>query len=203
METPDRRARITAEIVARTGLDEATLETLVRTFYGKVMQDALLAPVFDAHIADWEPHLQRMCAFWSSVALLTGRYSGQPMAKHQPLPVDAAYFNRWLALFEETARETCTPAGAEHVVERARMIAQSLEMGIAGHHGVLLMKGERYRMPATGSGGGGGTNHTDDDPAGFASPPCFLHEIDPAFGGTAFDPQQAADVAGRSKTEPR
>ena len=200
METRERRARITADIVARTGLDEATIETLVRTFYGKVMQDDLLAPVFDARITDWEPHLQRMCAFWSSVALLTGRYSGQPMAKHQPLPVDAAYFDRWLTLFEETARETCTPAGAEHVVERARMIAQSLEMGIANHHGVLLMKGERYRIPATG---GGGTNDTDDDPAGFASPPRFLHEIDPAFGGTAVDPQQAADVAGRSKAEPR
>tara|TARA_R110002020_G_scaffold15140_6_gene53318 strand:+ start:1300 stop:1779 length:480 start_codon:yes stop_codon:yes gene_type:complete len=154
METPERRARITADIVARTGLDEPTIETLVRSFYARVMQDPLLAPVFDAHITDWEPHLERMCAFWSSVALLTGRYSGQPMAKHQPLPVDAAHFDRWLALFERTAREICTPAGADHVVERARMIAQSLEMGIAGHHGVLLMKGERYRLP-TGDGGGG------------------------------------------------
>ena len=42
----------------------------------------------------------QMCAFWSSVALMTGRYHGTPMAKHLPLPVDAGHFDRWLELFE-------------------------------------------------------------------------------------------------------
>jgi len=106
----ERRERITAEIVARTGIDERMIERLVRSFYAKVRADALLAPVFTARIRDWEPHLQRMCAFWSSVALMSGRYHGNPMAKHLPLPVDAAHFDRWLALFEATAREVCPPA---------------------------------------------------------------------------------------------
>ena len=43
---------------------------------------------FEERIADWDPHLERMCAFWSSVALMSGVYHGQPMAKHLPLPVD-------------------------------------------------------------------------------------------------------------------
>src|SRR5215203_5275453 len=84
-----------------------------------------------------------MCEFCSSVALMTGRYHGQPMRKHLPLPVDGRHFDRWLALFEATARELCPPKAADHFIERARRIAESLELGIAGTHGVMLGKGER------------------------------------------------------------
>ena len=88
-----------------------------------------------------------MCAFWSAVALLTGRYSGQPMRAHQPLPIDARHFDRWLDLFEATARDLCPPEAAELFVVRARKIAESLELGIAGSHGVLLRRGERFMRP--------------------------------------------------------
>jgi hemoglobin len=142
---PERRAEITAAIQAETGIDEAMIERLVRGFYARVRSDALIGPVFEARIADWEPHLQRMRAFWSSVALMTGRYHGQPMRKHLPLPVDGRHFDRWLALFEATARELCPPKAADHFTERARRIAESLELGIAGAHGVMLGKGERLR----------------------------------------------------------
>jgi hemoglobin len=141
------RAEITAEIVARTGIDEAMIERLVRRFYEAVREDPLLAPIFAARIRDWEPHLQRMFAFWSSVALMSGRYHGQPMAKHLPLPADGRHFDRWLALFEATARRECPPAAAEHFIERARRIAESLEMGMAAAHGVFLRPGERFRLP--------------------------------------------------------
>lgn len=142
-----KRAAITDDIVARTGIDEVMIEHLVRSFYTKIRDDALLGPVFDARISDWEPHLQRMCAFWSSVALMSGRYHGQPMEKHLPLPVDARHFDRWLALFMETANAVCPPAAAAHLIERANRIARSLELGIAGNHGKLLMKGHRFRRP--------------------------------------------------------
>ena len=141
----DRRDQIAGEIAARTGIDEPMIERLVRSFYAKIREDALLGPIFDARIHDWEPHLQRMCAFWSSVALMSGSYHGSPMAKHLPLPVDARHFDRWLALFEETAREVCPPEAEAHFVERAGRIAESLELGIAGRHGVLLRSGERFR----------------------------------------------------------
>jgi hemoglobin len=150
LDTAGRRESITAEIVAHTGIDERMIERLVRGFYAKVRADALLGPVFAARIGDWEPHLERMCAFWSSVALMSGRYHGSPMAKHLPLPVDAAHFDRWLALFEETAAELCPPNAAAHFVERARRIAQSIELGIAGSRGVLLGSGERLRESLPG-----------------------------------------------------
>jgi hemoglobin len=121
------------------------IERLVHAFYAKVRTDALLGPIFEARIRDWEAHLQRMCAFWSSVALMTGLYHGTPMAKHLPLSVDAEHFDRWLALFEDTARAVCPPNAEQHFVERARRIAESLELGIAGFHGVRLGRDERFR----------------------------------------------------------
>ena len=141
------RAQITAEIADRTGIDDAMIERLVRGFYARVRDDDLIGPVFAARITDWEPHLQRMCAFWSSVALMSGIYHGSPMAMHMRLPVDAAHFDRWLALFEETAREICPPVAAEHFVERAQRIGESLELGIAGQLRVLLIKGDRLQRP--------------------------------------------------------
>lgn len=147
MTPTERRAAITAEIVANTGIDDAMIDRLVRSFYDKVRKDTMLGPVFDARIADWEPHLQRMCAFWSSVALMSGVYHGRPMEKHLPLPVDGRHFDRWLGLFEQTAHEVCPPVAAEHFIERAHRVAESLELGIAGQNRVLLMKGERLKRP--------------------------------------------------------
>ena len=151
MTGAERRERITAEITERTGITEAMIERLVRGFYAKVRLDPVLAPVFEARIADWEPHLAQMCAFWSSVALMSGRYHGTPMAKHTPLPVDAGHFDHWLELFETAAGEICPPVAAAHFIERARRIAASLELGIAGAHGVMLGKGERFRRNQAGA----------------------------------------------------
>jgi len=144
-ETVDRRAEIVDAIRRETDIDEAMIERLVRRFYDAVQADPLIGPVFAARITDWEPHLQRMMAFWSSVALMSGRYHGQPMQKHLPLPIQADHFDRWLALFEHAASEVCPPKAAAHFLERARRVAESLELGIAGQQGVLLGKGERFR----------------------------------------------------------
>lgn len=150
IEAEERRARVTADIIARTGIDEAMIERLVQAFYARVRTDALLGPVFAERVVDWGAHLARMCAFWSSVALMTGRYHGSPMAKHAPLPVDAAHFDRWLTLFEETAAEVCPSVAARHFVERAHRIAQSLELGMATWRGILLRPGERFRVGPAG-----------------------------------------------------
>ena len=98
MTGADRREQITAEITERTGITEAMIERLVRGFYARVRQDAVLAPVFEA-----------------------------------------------------AAREICPPEAAAHFVERARRIAASLELGIAGGQGVLLAPGERFRRNETGA----------------------------------------------------
>jgi hemoglobin len=140
----DRRAMIVQQMRQQTGIDEHMIEQLVRGFYGRVRADDLIGPIFDARIRDWEPHLQRMCGFWSSVVLSSGVYHGQPMRMHLPLPVEAKHFDRWLELFEQTARDLFSEQIAEYFLERARRIATSLELGIASSQGVLLGKGERF-----------------------------------------------------------
>lgn len=129
---PIRSARpaVTVDLMARTGLDEELLTVLVHRFYAKIRADAVLGPIFAERIAEWGPHLERMVSFWSSVALMTGRYHGAPVPKHASLPVSGAHFDRWLALFRETAQETCPPVGAAHVIERADRIARSLHMAV-------------------------------------------------------------------------
>jgi hemoglobin len=143
-----RRAAAVERITAETGIDETMISDLVEAFYARVRDDALIGPVFADRIDDWAPHLAQMKLFWSSVALSSGVYQGRPMPKHLPLPIDARHFDRWLELFEATARDLCPPIAAAHFIERARRIAESLELGIANANGVLLGVGERYRRPA-------------------------------------------------------
>ncbi len=103
------RPAMTVEVMVSTGLDDAILTRLVHGFYYRVRNDPLLGPIFADHISDWGPHLEKMVDFWSSVALMTGRYHGAPMPKHLPLPVEREHFDRWLELFCQTAIEVCPP----------------------------------------------------------------------------------------------
>jgi len=88
MSAAERRAEITSAIRAETGIDEELIARVVDEFYTRVRDDELIGPIFNRRIADWGPHLRQMKAFWSSVALMSGEYHGQPMRKHLPLPVD-------------------------------------------------------------------------------------------------------------------
>jgi hemoglobin len=140
-----RRNLIVADIVERTGIDFAMIECLVRAFYGRARHDPLIGPIFDQKVVDWDTHIARMCDFWSSVVLTSGRYHGQPMVAHLPLPIDTPHFDRWLELFTETAREVCPPAAAAYFIDRAYRIADSLEFGIAAQKGELRPR----RVPPT------------------------------------------------------
>src|SRR5262245_32146451 len=134
---PVHRNLLTQEIADRTGINEAMIATLVREFYTRARADKLLGPIFESHVADWDSHIARISDFWSSVALMTGRYHGQPLRAHLPLPVEGAHYARWLELFEATAREFCPPQAVEHFMERARRIATSFQLGASVHRGEL------------------------------------------------------------------
>jgi len=134
-------------------ITEPMIERLVRAFYDRVRADPILAPVFAAVIPDdWEPHLQRMMAFWSSVVLMSGRYKGQPMQKHLRLgDVGPAHFARWLALFERTAAEICPPGPAAVFVGRAQHIARSFQLAMFSElTPVRRLASVRSACPATG-----------------------------------------------------
>jgi hemoglobin len=150
--------------ILEPGIDEAMIARLVHAFYGRVRGDGVLGPIFERRVHDWDLHLGRMCAFWRSVALMSGDYHGNPMRRHLPLPIDARHFDRWLALFEATAADVCPPAAASHFIERARRIAQSLELGIAASQGRLLRRGERLRRNDLDSAVQGDNHERADHP---------------------------------------
>ena len=91
---------------------------------------SMLGPVFGAHVDDWDIHLEKLCAFWSSLLLRTARYSGAPMPKHVALDgLTPELFERWLALFRQTADEQPNQAMATRACEMAGRIANSLWLG--------------------------------------------------------------------------
>ena len=125
------------------GIDEALIRNVVHKFYDRIRADEMLGPIFSAHITDWEPHLAKMCDFWSSVLLMTKRYEGRPVPAHLKIEdssstsLNGEHFAHWLSLFGATVEELCPGPAAELFLDRAQRIAQSLQLSIDWKHGRL------------------------------------------------------------------
>lgn len=118
---------------AAMGVDEAYISTLVDEFYTRVRADEMLGPIFARAITgDWEPHLNTMKDFWSSMVLSTGRYDGRPLPKHMALPgLTPDHFTRWLELFYKTLQDTAPSQQAEDwFIDRAVRIAKSFQLSL-------------------------------------------------------------------------
>jgi hemoglobin len=132
MNSPTVQTRRQA-YAAASPVTEAMIQALVHAFYEKVRLDPALGPIFNRAIADnaWPAHLAKLCDFWSSVTLMTGRFKGTPMQAHLRVGgIGPAHFARWLELFQQTAEETCPPEAAAIFVEKSQMIGRSLQMGL-------------------------------------------------------------------------
>jgi hemoglobin len=112
-------------------ITEQQIGTLVDTFYAKVRLDPDIGPIFNAIVGDWPHHLATLKDFWSTVLLTSGRYKGDPMMTHLQLPLDPDHFERWLALFAETANEVFPPDHAATIIAKSQRIAQNFRAGIA------------------------------------------------------------------------
>lgn len=121
------------------GVTEAMIREVIHAFYGNIRTDPALGPIFNRVIGDdWDAHLAKMCDFWSSVLLMTGRFKGSPMLAHARIAdIRPTHFARWLHLFRQTVERLCPPAASALFVEKSEMIAQSLQMGIAVSRGDL------------------------------------------------------------------
>ncbi len=101
------------------------IKLLVGSFYGKVREDKLLAPIFNEQIGNkWSEHLEKMYRFWQTVLLAEHTYYGSPFSPHANLPVDKNHFDRWLELFNETIDEQFTGQKAEEARWRAGKMAE-------------------------------------------------------------------------------
>ncbi len=90
---------------------EQEIIALVDRFYARVRQDSLLAPLFEAHVKDWNWHHAHLVAFWSALLRGTRRFHGAPVSRHLEMPgLSEPLFVRWLQLFRQTTADCGNPA---------------------------------------------------------------------------------------------
>jgi hemoglobin len=111
-----------------------SVRDLVVQFYAKVREDELLGPVFYQALGeDWGPHLDRLTEFWSTVVLGTRGFKGNVYGTHMALSdIQPEHFERWLAMFEQTAGELFEAADAVRFTKMAQQIAASMQIGFFG-----------------------------------------------------------------------
>ncbi len=138
MTTPEvPRLHPTGRLIP-AALDDAMVNAVVESFYGKARRDEVIGPVFNRVIpeAEWPAHLKTIADFWSSMLLGSGRYNGRPMPKHMAIPeLSDMHFMRWLRLFRETVDQLCPPDIAALFIERSERIGNSFRMNIAMRRG--------------------------------------------------------------------
>lgn len=108
------------------------VKLLVDTFYGKVREDDLLAPIFNEAIQDrWPQHMETMYTFWQTLLLGERTYRGNPFAPHAELFIGKIHFDRWLELWYKTVDDNFTGEVAEEAKWRASRIAEAFQMRLA------------------------------------------------------------------------
>lgn len=115
----------------RKSFDDASIEKLVRGFYERVRDDEELGPIFAGRIENWEPHLQRMMSFWTTVLRGEAGYrfgpKGPPPVVHRGIAeLRLRHFERWLSLFTEEAHKAFPAEAASFVVGRAQGMGRAL-----------------------------------------------------------------------------
>jgi hemoglobin len=117
------------------------ISNLVDRFYAKVRRDPAIGPIFNEAIDDWPAHLSLLKDFWSTVLLTERRYKGDPLSTHLKLPLKSEHFERWLSLFEETAKEVMPLEHAAIVIAKSHRIAHNFKRAIAHHRGEIDLPG--------------------------------------------------------------
>lgn len=112
-------------------ISEETIHQMVHEFYTEVRADPCLGPIFERRLdGQWPGHLERMCDFWSSVLLASGRFWGNPRETHSTLSnsgVRPAHFERWLYLFKGVIGRLFVEEAAKDIYLRAERMRNVLE----------------------------------------------------------------------------
>ena len=109
---------------------------LVRTFYSKIRKDALLEPIFNGIITDWETHLELLTDFWETNLFFKGKYFGNPMHVHIEVDkkvggsINELHFGTWINLWHETINDLFEGETAIVAKNRARNMATFIHLNI-------------------------------------------------------------------------
>ena len=121
-----------------TQLTEPTRESLtelVHDFYRDVRSDALLGPIFNGAIHDWDDHLARLVEFWCTVVINSRSFRGDVFGKHMALDgVTPEHFTAWINLWITHTERIFVPEVAQELQNMALGIARNLFRGFFGQY---------------------------------------------------------------------
>jgi hemoglobin len=133
----------------------ADCERLVRTFYGRALEDPVIGYIFtDVAKLDLEAHVPRITSFWETVLLGARSYGGGAFRPHAEIhlqsPLRRAHFEQWLRLWFATVDELFEGERADLAKAHAARVASAF-------HGRL----QTIPRPSDASGGLTITHHGD------------------------------------------
>jgi hemoglobin len=117
--------------------DRADIEALLRRFYGRVLDDDVLAEAFtEVRTKGLDSHIPVMCDFWETVLFRAGRYRGSALHAHRNVhsqtPLSGYHFVRWLTTWQDTVDEMYCGPVAEHAKVQASRIAWAMNRRLTG-----------------------------------------------------------------------
>jgi len=127
-----------------TRVSEAEISSLVDAFYARVQRDTVIGPIFNQQVEDWPAHLALLKRFWAAVLLGVGSFEGNPLETHLKMTLGREHFERWLALFAETARELLPEEKAAVFIVKSQRIAETFQRGMAARRsglGIVAARG--------------------------------------------------------------
>ena len=129
----------------------ADCQRLVRTFYGRALEDPVIGFIFTdvAHL-DLEAHVPVITSFWETILLGAQTYSGGAFRPHAELHAKVAlregHFDRWLQLWFGTVDDLFAGDRANVAKIHALRVAQAFHQRLQGFPSAS--------DPAPGAGGG-------------------------------------------------
>ncbi|MDF2449963.1 MAG: globin [Bacteroidota bacterium] len=100
------------------------IQLMVDTFYERIREDELLAPIFKDRIENkWPEHLEKMYRFWQTILLEEHTYHGAPFPPHATMPVDESHFSTWVKIFTNTVNDLFDGPVADEAKKRGTLMA--------------------------------------------------------------------------------
>jgi hemoglobin len=125
---------VSESLYERLGGHEGILN-LIRPFYADVRQHAVLGPVFNAHIKDWETHLAKIADFWALQAGGASSYRGGFAGAHLRIGVKPEFFDHWLSLWDFNCQRHLGPDEAQEMSAIAHELGRRLRGVVEGRFG--------------------------------------------------------------------
>lgn len=117
--------------------DRADIHALLSKFYGRVLDDDLLAkPFTEVRAKGLDSHLPVMCDFWETMLLQARLYQRSALEVHRVVhhnhPLDHRHFLRWLTLWLDTVDVMFSGPVAEQAKTQGRRIAWAMHRRLTG-----------------------------------------------------------------------